>query len=267
MEILCTKCGFELDPRTANVQTNLVQCPDCFAIHKLDVLLDRQPQTKELIETDNKPIYKEKYQEDNSIFENQKYELTRFENQFKSPPKGSRIDMFDTSSTLEITVPPRGFKLVDSFAVVFGIIWISFVAFWTIMVLTMGAWFMAFFSIPFWLVGIAMVSGISGQIFEKQIIEVDRYTLRITKQRLFTKKVYDFDLEDIDSIERDKVTLSNSFKNAKFNTGNTNRKQTLPVVKMGVKSVTFMEYMSDVEMNWGVMVLRQAIAKFSDRRL
>lgn len=270
MELLCIKCGHELDPRTANVQTNLIQCPNCYAIHRLDELLDNQNRVPEIEREDEMPIYQEKFEEDNSIFDNRNFDLMPMESHFASPPKGSKIEIFDTRTTLEINTPPSGFRGSDSFVIIFSIFWLGFVAFWTTMVLIMGAWFMALFSIPFWLVGIGMVSGLFGRLFGRQLIEVDKYTLKITKSGLLSKKIYEFDVEDIDSIAMQKPNFSNFFKNAKFSNSsasNTNSKQVLPTIKIGIKDVTFFEFLSETEQVWVIKTLKQAVQKFAEKRV
>ncbi|NJN77555.1 MAG: hypothetical protein HC803_03860 [Saprospiraceae bacterium] len=142
MELLCTKCGHELDPRRANVQTNLVQCQNCYSIHRLDELMDNQSRLEDnmqnnIIEPDEMPIYKEKFEEDNSIFNNRDFDLMPVQSHFVQPPKGSKIEIFDTRTTLEIDVPPPGFQASDIFISLFGLFWLGFVAFWTTMV-TLG---------------------------------------------------------------------------------------------------------------------------------
>jgi len=272
MELLCIKCGRELDPRTAKVQTNLIQCPSCYAIHRLDELIDNQNRLEDnFVEPDEMPIYKEKFEEDNSIFSNRDFDLLPIETRFTQPPKGSKIEIFDTRTSLEINIPPAGFQASDIFIAGFSVFWLGFVAFWTTMVLWSGAWFMALFSIPFWLVGIGMVTGIIGRLFGRQLIEVDKYTLRLTKSGILSKKVYDFDIEDIDSINRQKVNMANMFKNGKFNAGNSNnnsnQKETLPTIRIGIKDVTIFDSLSETEQIWGITTLKQAIQQFAGKKV
>jgi hypothetical protein len=276
MELLCIKCGNELDTRTANVQTNLIQCSNCYAIHRLDELMDNQNRREDnVVEPDEMPIYKESFEEDNSIFDNRDFNLMPVESHFKQPPKGSKIEIFDTRTSLEISVPPSGFQASDIFLAGFSIFWLGFVAFWTTMVLWGGVWFMALFSIPFWLVGVGMVSGIIGRLFGRQLIEIDRYTLRLTKSGVLSKKIYDFDIEDIDSIGNQKVNMANLLKSGKFNTNSTtnssnnsfNQKQMLPTIRIGIKDVTIFESLSEPEQVWGISILKQAIQKYAEKRV
>jgi len=125
------------------------------------------------------------------------------------------------------------------------------------------------FSIPFWLVGIGTVSGVLSRIVERQVIEIDKYTLRILKSALFFKKVYDFDIMDIDSIGNQKANFSNLFKGAKFNTSAktlSNKKRTLPTIRVGIKDVTIFEFLSETEQIWGIGILKQAIQRFAEKK-
>lgn len=195
--------------------------------------------------------------------------MTAFESRFAAPPKGSKIEIFDTRTTLELNIPPCGFQNSDIFIIGFSTFWLCFVAFWIPMVLSAGAWFMALFSIPFWLVGIGMVSGVLSRIVERQVIEIDKYTLRILKSALFSKKVYDFDIMDIDSIGNQKANFSNLFKSAKFNTSAktlSNKKRTLPTIRVGIKDVTIFEFLSETEQIWGIGILKQAIQRFAEKK-
>jgi hypothetical protein len=75
--------------------------------------------------------------------------LTAFESRFAAPPKGSKIEIFDTRTTLELNIPPCGFQNSDIFIIGFSTFWLCFVAFWTTMVLSAGAWFMDYFLFRF----------------------------------------------------------------------------------------------------------------------
>ena len=188
VELLCTNCGFDMDARTANVQTNIIQCPNCYTIHKVDVLLNAQDEIKEL-PTKN---FLEEKPKDNSIFDNRKFELTNFEddlsNNFPKIPRNSNIDVYITPMTLEINIPPKGFEGTDLFLIGFTIFWLIFVAFWTLFA-SMASILFAMFSIPFWLIGIGLATGLINKFTEKQFIELDRYSLSITKTALFSKYI------------------------------------------------------------------------------
>lgn len=276
MELLCTNCGFDIDAETANVQTNLVQCPSCYQIHQLNELVQRQKDLDNITDEELKEYrtdYKEKEARDNAIFNNSDFDLLPHQsNMFSQPPKGSRIEIFETSAALEIDIPPRQFTGIDLFPIGFTIFWLGFVTIWTSFAVWGGAGFMALFSIPFWLVGFSMASGLIGSLLQRQTIEIDRYLLKITKKSLFRTHVYEFDIEDIDAIGMKKTDFKNSFKNisnSNNQTRNRNKKkqQILPTISIGIKNHVVFEYVTEAEQHWGSKTLKAAVAKFSERKI
>ncbi len=274
MELLCTNCGYDIDPKTANVQTNLVQCPKCYKIHHLDTLITAQKTIGLPSNFEDKFIENE--QGGISIFENRNSDLITVTDDlidanvdFKAPPANSHIESFGTSTMLEIIIPPKKFQAGDIGLIIFVTFWLGFLVVWTSMVIMLGAVFMALFSIPFWLVGIGMVLGITTSLTQKQSIELDRYSLRIIKKGWFLSTLHDIDVDDIVGIHREKSTLKNSFKNLQVTSNNSNNKnQTeLPTLQLKSESITFLEHGSQEEMNWAIHILKQGILKFSEKKL
>lgn len=264
MELLCTNCGYDIDSQTANVQTNLVRCPSCHHIHKVDKLLDAQ-QTIDNLRTLE---YAEKEPSDNRIFENNRYDIRSISNNFRPPPKNSRIEVVDSITSLEISISARGFKTEDIFKGIFTLFWLGFIFVWTGLAIWGGAAFFALFSIPFWLVGFGMAYGLFKNLGEKQILELDRYTLILTKQRLLSKKIYEIDVEDIQSIGHLKPTIINSFKNIQFSNNNSRQqKNQLPTISTKNRNITFLESLSNAEQDWGIQMLKEGIMKFSERNV
>lgn len=265
MELLCINCGYDIDARTANIQTNLVQCPNCHQIHKVNLLLDKQG------EIDKMPVvdFAEKVQPSNEIFDNNQYEIMPARGNFKSPPSDSRVEFLETITSLEIIVPKRRFKPEDIFLAIFTTFWLCFVFVWTGLALWGAGILFALFSIPFWLVGIGMASGLLKGLTEKQIIELDRYTLMITKVRLLSKKIYEIDVEDIKSIEIQRASIANSLKNIRFTSKNNLKKgiNGSPTIKTKKVDITLFESLSKAEQDWGIRIIKQGVAKFSERNL
>jgi len=83
----------------------------------------------------------------------------------KSKPFGSRVTLHLTSNRLEILVPPTGWSFEFLPVLGFALFWNSFLVVWTIGAAIGGGLF-ALFSIPFWIIGIAMlvpvITGIAG---------------------------------------------------------------------------------------------------------
>lgn len=264
MELLCTNCGFDIDARTANVQTNLIQCPNCHTIHKINQLLEAQDKIDERPTKD----FLEERPKGPSIFENRQYELTKFEeDSFRQIPSGSKIEIYSTPTTLEINMPSHGFEGTDIFLIGFTTFWLGFVAVWTFFA-SMASILFALFSIPFWLVGLGLAKGLIGKFTEKQFIELDRYSLIITKTGLFYKKIYMLDIEDVQAIERQKPSMKSSFKNIRFSGTTSNKNGSLlPTVKTRNGDITLFEFVSEKEQKWGIKVLKQGIQKFAERKV
>jgi hypothetical protein len=275
MELLCTNCSFDIDAKTANVQTNLVQCPNCYLIHQLNDLIQYQKSLDDLTDKELKKYrteYEEKEAQDNAIFNDTNFDLLPFESKtFSQPPKGSKIEIFETSAALEIEVPPQKFSGLDIFPLGFTIFWLGFITIWTSFAIWGGAGFMVLFSIPFWLAGFSMAAGLIGSLMQRQTIEIDRYLLKVTKKSLFRTHVYEFDIDDIDDIEMKAANLKNSFKKirpTKKPQGNhKNNHPNLPTISIGIKNHIVFEYVTEAEQYWGLKTLKAAIAKFSERKV
>lgn len=246
------------------MQTNLVQCPNCHTIHKVDILLDAQEMIDELPTKD----FLEEKPNDSSIFENRAYELTNFEeNKFRAIPSGSKIEIYSTPTALEINIPPHGFDVTDIFLIGFTTFWLGFVAIWTIFA-AMASILFAIFSIPFWLVGIGLATGLVSKFTEKQFIELDRYSLIITKTGLFYKKIYMLDIEDIQALQKQKTSFKSLLKNIRVSGAASSQKnRLLPTIKTRNGDITLLEFVSEREQNWGISVLKQGISKFSERKV
>lgn len=97
-------------------------------------------------------------------------------------PSDSRITIEENPDRLRIAIPPVGFRNAQTGAAAsFAVIWIGFIAFWTMMTLRMRApMFFTMFSLPFWAVGFFMMKQLVLPAFSATEIEVDsgRFFLR-----------------------------------------------------------------------------------------
>lgn len=239
MSLVCSKCESDIDSKLANVQTDLVQCPNCHSIHKVSELIE----TKELVQ--------------------QSYEL--------SQPSGSNIDVFNTRSTMEMIIPPRKLNALDLFPLGFSVAWLSFITFWTFMA-AQGSIFFALFSIPFWIVGLSMLSGVITSVTEQQTIELDIYNLKITKKSLLSKNVVEIDLQDIDAIGMKNIKITQAFKaigriGSHSNNRSKGNKPLLPTISHGIKDTTILENVTDVEMKWGLDLLKVAMMRIAEKKV
>lgn len=166
MTIVCTQCQEAIDPKLANVKTDLIQCPSCHAVHELS----------ELVKTKT-PI---------------PLEFT--------PPTGSKISITHTTSTLIMRIPPRKLKLSDVLPLLIGVFLIYFSVndfiqqglpniFNLVSLLTL-------FGVGMWI----LVNTLTG-ITEHQFIELDKIKLKISKKGLFSLEKINIELKDIHKIE------------------------------------------------------------------
>ncbi len=70
-----------------------------------------------------------------------------------TPPRLSRIRVEREGDSVVLVIPERGTPGAAPVVGGFSVAWLAFVAFWTVTTVTVGAWVMSLFSIPFWLVG------------------------------------------------------------------------------------------------------------------
>lgn len=249
MELKCTQCGDNIDSRLANIRTNMIQCPNCFTIHELDKLVKQQ---------NNKvQSYASSYTST---------EVT----ELREKPRGSKLEVLSTYSNFEISAPPVGFQAMDTFITIFAVIWLSFISFWTFMA-ARGFLPMAFFSIPFWLVGFGLAGGLIKKWTERQFIEVNNRFLTIRKRGILFSKTQEIPLEHIDLIDMKKAKLKNTFSNLGkmselSNTNGRGKNLVQPTIQVGVKDYTFLENFQEVEQQWATQSLKTAVEQIKDGR-
>ncbi len=174
------------------------------------------------------------------------------------PPEGSKIDSFRYSdSILEITVPKEGFSAKVMGPLIFGVLWLTFVAFWTLMAMQ-GSILFAMFSIPFWTAGVSMIYGVTKAIFESQKIELNGNTLKITKGRLLNSQEEEFPLASIRKIEMKRVSRTKQVTSMSKPASIINRKQKVPTIIFndGTEE-TILNYGSEKEKIWITRLLNE----------
>ncbi len=166
MTIVCTQCHHEIDPKLANVKTDLIQCPNCHAIHELSELV----KTKAIV-----PLELE-------------------------PPVGSKINVFNAETSLKLHVPPGKLQGNDYPALGFGLFWVFFLLFGIADVASkFGS--EAIWMVPFLSIGLWILFNIWKKLTDRQYIELDSYLLKISKKGVFTTEVTNIRVNDIDKIE------------------------------------------------------------------
>ena len=73
------------------------------------------------------------------------------------PPRFSRIRAEREGGVVTLVIPERGAAGAAPVLGGFSVAWLAFVGFWTFLTVSMNAWPMPFFSIPFWLAGFFLV--------------------------------------------------------------------------------------------------------------
>ena len=229
MKYYCSKCGAEIQEEQFDNELQIVSCSSCGTDQELSQLM--------------------------KIDDNHRTELMIV------PPKNSKIDVYRYSdSIMEITVPRSGMKPEYLFVLFFSMFWLGFVAFWTLMAAQASILF-AMFSIPFWTVGISMVYGLTKVAFEKQLIEINGRTMKITKTRLLNSRTEEFPLMDIDSIKMEKMSNTKHVTSASQLNRIGSNKFKIPTIKHGKETDTILEYGTEKEKKWLVGLLNEYMVK------
>jgi len=235
MELICTTCKRTIDSTNINVVTDLAKCGHCGAIHKASLLVSTV--------------------EDKTLSE---------------PPKGSKIELTkEYGDNFQIFVPKKGVSFSDIPVFFFCIFWFGFISFWT-WGASQGSIFFAMFSIPFWLVGLFMLTGIINGINETQTIKVGKSSLTLSKSRLFNSKKYEYNFKDIQSIKMTHMKASpfSVFSNPKlmwrlqrsFEAG-----LTMPAIIAGSGTQYFFEGANDAEQEWATKFLENKLRQAKNR--
>ncbi len=229
MKYYCVKCGAQIHQNEFDRELEIVECRNCGTEQELQQLV--------------------------RIEDNHKTQL------MLAPPSKSKIDVYRYSdSVMEITIPRSGLKPENLFVLGFSVVWLSFVAFWTLMAASASILF-AMFSIPFWIVGVSMLYSLTKVALEKQEIELNGRTMKIKKTRLLNSRTEEFPLMDVDQIKMEKLGNTKRFTTAsKLNhLGNKNFK--IPTIKHGKETETLLEYGTEEEKKWVVNLLNEYMVK------
>lgn len=229
MELVCPTCNWKIDSSNINVVTDLAKCGYCGAIYKASSLVSA---------SDDKTL--------------------------ATPPKGSKIELTkEIGDSIQLFIPKKGVTGSVIPQLFFCVFWLGFISFWT-WGASQGSVFFAMFSIPFWLVGLAMLTGLINNINETQTIKVNKSSLTLIKSRPINSKNYEYDFQDIQSIEitHMKGGLFSMFANPRymwrlqwsFGAG-----LTLPAIIAGSRTQYFFEGANDAEQEW--------VTKYLDNKL
>ena len=101
-------------------------------------------------------------------------------------PLGSQIEIKRTYSSLEVSIPPIGWRSAGVSILFFAVFWNGFLFFWTSLALRAGIF--ALFSIPFWIIGIGIAYAGLSSVFGRTRIVIGDRTFRIDWDVLGVKR-------------------------------------------------------------------------------
>ncbi|MEP2023199.1 MAG: hypothetical protein ABJH98_09230 [Reichenbachiella sp.] len=231
MELICTNCDAPIKVENINISANLAKCDLCNSIMKASDLTNS----------------------------NSKESL-------KNPPKGSKIEIKKSlNDSIEMHYPKKGFSASAIPQLAFTCFWLGFITFWT-WGASQGSIIFALFSIPFWLVGFGMLSGLINSFSESQTLKINRSSLTLDKQRPIRPKSIAIPLDEIQAIRMKNMKMNafsmfNNFQymlkaQRSFGTG-----LEMPAIISGVKTEYFFEDANDAEQEWITSTLDNLIKR------
>lgn len=245
MKLTCPDCGAALAVENMNVQADTAICDACDSVHSITALLNVR-RAAAVGEVRPKSVVP----------------LDDF------PPKGSKLEIYETGSNgdIEIYMPAKGFSGMSLFLGGFSTFWLAFVAFWTWGASHAGPF--ALFSIPFWIVGVGLMTSTIRGITERQSLRFGENTLTLLRHRLFRTKSETIPVDEIDALLDGGLAATNPFKTAfmlghanSLSATNTSNNQTMdvPNLQVGVKSYSFFEGVEGVEKDWLMHIVRKLL--------
>ena len=243
MELYCPTCSAVLDPAEVNIAADLAKCTQCNSLHKVSELT----------------------QERRSVVPHESQEVSVV------PPRHSKIAVStEDQSAIEFSTPRAGLWGPHLFIGGFSTFWLAFISVWT-WGASLGSIFFALFSIPFWLVGIGLMSSFINSVFGQEILRLEDDHLVLIKKRPIAPKTIRVRYEEIDSVSKGKVNVNTIFPvnmnaNATTTTGGKRGQLIGPRIRMGVKEESFFADVSDAEMDWIIKVIDTAVRKKKEER-
>jgi len=225
MTFNCSKCQSEIKSENINITTDIAKCQNCGNISKAS-------------------------------------NLTKVDRPFsKTPPLGSKIEVIKGyGDEIEFILPKKGFTARSIPTLFFGLIWLSFLTFWTIMASKASIIFDAF-SIPFWLAGFSLIYGVLKSVTTSQSLKIDRINLSLIKKSIFGNKIFKYSLNEILAINMSKPLSKNPLM-AFSNIGNQKRPgevMNYPNLVTTEKSILFFESATLIEQQWLVNYLTKEL--------
>lgn len=169
-------------------------------------------------------------------------------------PAGSRIVAKKTFGRLIVDIPPVGFRFDNLFWLGFALMWSGFLFFWTAGAIAVGAQlFFPLFSIPFWIVGLGLISALLFSIAGRTRLEIDRQYFRLQWQLFGFHHGVQGRTEDIDGVK----LISSNYQ--------VNNKPVMACTLIeGVRSHRFGAWLSPAEKEWLVEEIGAFLGKNRD---
>ena len=227
--LICPNCNRAIESDNINVMTDLAKCGQCGTITKASSLVAVQD-----------------------------------EKSLATPPKGSSIQVTkEMGDTVKIFLPKKGVTATDIPQLLFTIFWLSFICFWT-WGASQGSIFFALFSIPFWLVGLTMLSGLINSINETQTLTVSKSQMTLEKTRPINEKRLEFNLSDIQEIKMTQMKAGpfSAFSNPRYMwrlQGSFGAGLVMPAIISGSGTEYFFESANDAEQDWVTKYLNNKV--------
>lgn len=230
LAIHCPHCQQPLASENINIATDLAKCVQCGSINKVSSLLFEQD-----------------------------------EQYLSSPPKGATIQLSTTpGGSVNLFFPKKGFTLSHLPQLLFVVLGLCFVSYWTFGA-AQGVGFFALFSIPFWLSSAGMLIGLTNTVFETQTIILSKGQLLIEKARPIGSKNIRFELRDIQESKSMFMTFGPflAITNPRFIwriQWSNNRGIFLPAILTGSGTTYFFEEANEAERKWVTKYLNHKIS-------
>ena len=220
IELICPNCNRTIESDNINITTDLAKCGHCGTISKASSLVSVQD-----------------------------------EKSLEIPPKGSSIEVTkEMGDIVKLFSPKKGLTASDIPQLLFIVFWLGFICFWT-WGASQGSIFFAMFSIPFWLIGLTMLTGLINSINETQTLTINKSQLTLEKSRPISGKKFEFNLSDIHEIKMAHMKAGpfSTFSNPRYMwrlQGSFGAGLVMPAIVSGSGTEYFFEVANDAEQDW-----------------
>lgn len=229
MQLTCPNCTAIIPHELINIEKDLAKCVRCDHVFTISHVLDYQSSVE-----------------------------------IRDLPQGSKISFEKgLNNSFKVHLPKRKLMFRDVMMFIFG------GAFFFMSIVFVGIsfndGFPGLFVLPHMLIGLYIMFSAVQNLLETQTLEIDRYGMKIVKNRLVRIKEIKINLGDIDNV-RMKLVKPELFEFRKFfklmgRMQLTTQAAEWPTIITGKKSVNFFEEGSDSEQEWVVDFLKAVLER------